>query len=152
MWPHIKAIFVFVMNIDRRRLAGGLLLAAVLAAAAAPAHAARRVPVQNINNAMPPGMKGQTLERIEALVIAAASSIGWTFRRLGLGPGLLEVTYRRKAHVAVADITFDRDNWAITYKSSEGLNAEGGLIHPTYNDWIRKLERTINARLGAVPS
>ena len=48
-------------------------------------------------------------------------------------------------------IIFDAKSVRISYKDSEELNydKESGVIHKTYNNWVRNLEKSIRANLGA---
>jgi hypothetical protein len=125
-----------------------LLLTAGLTATSRPdAFARREQIIYNPVEFLPPTVQGLPQDRIEALIVQAGSEHGWMFRHIT--PGHLEATYTRKKYVAVVDIIFDNTSWRITYQTSDGLGAEGGDIHPTYNRWVRKLETDINARLGA---
>jgi hypothetical protein len=56
-----------------------------------------------------------------------------------------------KLHVAVLEVRFDTKNVRIGYKDSQELNYDkaAGVIHKTYNNWVRNLEKNIRANLGA---
>jgi hypothetical protein len=129
-----------------RIIAVPLLTFALIALCGQDASARREQIIYNAKEFIPPNVQGLPPDRIEALIVAGGSEHGWMVHRVA--PGHLEATYSQKKHVAVVDITFDKTNWQITYKSSEGLGAEGGDIHPTYNRWVHRLETDINARLG----
>lgn len=123
-----------------------LLASTLVMVISGPVYARRGQPIYNAVDPIPPTVRNLALDRIEALIVASGGSNGWTFRHVD--PGHLEATYRQKTHVAVVDITFDKDTWRITYKTSLNLAQDGERIHPHYNTWVQKLERNINFRLS----
>lgn len=61
--------------------------------------------------------------------------------------GELDATYtrdtRRDHLMAKIHVTYSTREVTIKYVASEGLSAEGNQIHPTYNNWMRNLQKDI---------
>ncbi|MHA1540342.1 MAG: hypothetical protein ACTSXQ_07690 [Alphaproteobacteria bacterium] len=83
------------------------------------------------------------LPKVEKAIIRAGYDLGWSMKKVSLGKIVATLPIRR--HLAVVDIYYTRQSFDIKYKKSENLkfNAEKNTIHPNYNGWIKKLERTI---------
>lgn len=122
-----------------------------LALLAAPAHAARTAPLYTPEPIQVPA--GKSAEDVKKAVRKALFDKGWDTREIG--PGHLQGKHtkssRGKTHVAVVEVRFDSKNVRIGYKDSQELNydKESGVIHNTYNGWVRNLEKNIRANLGA---
>jgi hypothetical protein len=130
------------------RLSAVLPLVALLAA---PAHAANTAPMYKPDPIQVPAGKGA--EAVKKAVRKAFFDKDWEAREIG--PGHMQGKHTKagkdKTHVAVVDVHFDARSVRIGYKHSEELNynKESGVIHKTYNNWVRNLEKNIRANLGS---
>ncbi|WP_193163652.1 hypothetical protein [Microbulbifer hainanensis] len=90
----------------------------------------------------------QTADRVKTGIMAGCLDKGWTCREVS--PGLIEASIHVRKHYAVADITFDTENYSITYKRSELLdyNSRRNTIHRNYNRWINNLDAAIRKNLA----
>lgn len=110
----------------------------------------RASPVYNVA-AAPILTYGQTkpsIEQVEKEIVSAATSLGWSVRRVE--PGKLMAILNVREHRAVVDIGFTANDFSITYKDSENLKYDGSNIHSNYNGWIQRLENTIRSRISAL--
>ena len=117
----------------------------------APAYAAKTAPLYTPEPIQVPAGNGP--EAVKKAVRKAFFDKGWEAREIG--PGHLQGKHSKvgkdKTHVAVVDVRFDAKSVRINYKHSEELNydAAAGVIHKTYNNWVKNLERNIRANLGS---
>ena len=102
-------------------------------------------PILNIENAPIEIEAKHSSKGIKKAIIRAGAGLGWQmkFKKKGHIVGTL---YLRK-HVAVVDITYTKNSYNITYKSSQNLDYDGTNIHRNYNGWIQNLNRQIQAQL-----
>ncbi|HJX18833.1 MAG TPA: hypothetical protein VJ437_11680 [Acidiferrobacterales bacterium] len=131
------------------RLFAALPFVALLAM---PAHAANTAPIYTPEPIQVPS--GKNAEAVKNAVRKALFDRGWEVREIGAGHLQGKHTKsggKGKMHVAVLDVRFDSKSVRIGYKDSQELNydKESGVIHKTYNNWVRNLERNIRANLGA---
>lgn len=105
-------------------------------------------PVENIESAPLPANRGLSMEEVENAIRRAAAKRGWTMKRLA--PGRLEGRLALRSHVALVDVTFDTQQYSITYKDSQNLNYDGTNIHRNYNSWVRNLSNDINVEISAL--
>ena len=131
------------------RLFAALPFVALLAM---PAYAANTAPSYTPEPIQVPAGKGA--EDVKKAVRKALFDKDWEIREIG--PGHLQGKHTKsggkgKLHVAVLDVRFDSKSVRIGYKDSQELNydKESGVIHKTYNNWVRNLEKNIRANLGA---
>ena len=105
-------------------------------------------PILNIENAPIEIEAKHSSKDIKKAIIRAGAGLGWQmkFKKKGHIVGTL---YLRK-HVAVVDITYTKNSYNITYKSSQNLNYDGTNIHKNYNGWIQNLNRQIQAQLTSI--
>ena len=122
-----------------------------IALLAMPAQAASTAPMYKPEPIQVSAGKGP--EAVKKAVRKAFFDKNWEAREIG--PGHLQGKHTKsgkdKMHVAVVDVRFDAKSVRISYKDSQGLNynKESGVIHKTYNSWIRNLEKNIRANLGS---
>ena len=123
-----------------------------IALLAVPAYAANTAPIYTPEPIQVPAGKGA--EDVKKAVRKALFDKDWEIREVG--PGHLQGKHTKsggkgKLHVAVLDVRFDSKSVRIGYKDSQELNydKESGVIHKTYNNWVRNLEKNIRANLGA---
>ena len=122
-----------------------------IALLAMPAQAASTAPMYKPEPIQVPAGKGP--EAVKKAVRKAFFDKNWEAREIG--PGHLQGKHTKsgkgKLHVAVVDVRFDAKSVRISYKDSQELNynKESGVIHKTYNNWIRNLEKNIRANLGS---
>ena len=131
------------------RLFAALPFVALLAM---PAYAANTAPIYTPEPIQVPS--GKSTEDVKKAVRKALFDKDWEIREIG--PGHLQGKHTKsggkgKLHVAVLDVRFDSKSVRIGYKDSQELNydKESGVIHKTYNNWVRNLEKNIRANLGA---
>jgi hypothetical protein len=130
------------------RLFAALPLFALLAL---PAYAANTAPLYTPEPIQVPA--GKSTEEVKKAVRKALFDKDWEIREIG--PGHLQGKHTKsgkgKLHVAVLEVRFDTKSVRIGYKDSQELNYDkaSGVIHKTYNNWARNLEKGIRANLGA---
>jgi len=131
------------------RLFAALPFVALLAL---PAYAANTAPIYTPEPIQVPA--GKSAEAVKKAVRKAMFDKEWEIREFG--PGHLQGKHSKsggkdKLHVAVLDVRFDTKSVRISYKDSQELNYDkaAGVIHKTYNNWVRNLEKSIRANLGA---
>lgn len=115
-----------------RNTAGLALVAAGLAAC-------RVAPIQNQVNGEFVG-HGTLAQRTDQIRRAGAS-LGWNME--SRGPGLMRGVLSVRGHQAIVDIPYDTQRFSIRYAGSTNLNYDGTNIHPNYNSWVERLQRTI---------
>ena len=119
---------------------------------AMPAQAANTAPLYKPEPIQVPAGKGA--EAVKKAVRKAFSEKDWEVREVG--PGHLQGKHTKSSgdtlHVAVVDVRFDTRSVRIGYKFSEELNysKETGVIHKTYNGWVKNLEKDIRVYLGNI--
>ncbi|MBN1839261.1 MAG: hypothetical protein JW802_04365 [Campylobacterales bacterium] len=107
-------------------------------------------PVQNINNtavAMNSTNKA-TVQEVERAIIQAGGSLGWVMKKVNSGKIQGVLTLRK--HVAVVLITYNANEYSITYQDSTALdyNPAENTIHKNYNGWIQNLNKAIQVQLS----
>jgi hypothetical protein len=131
-----------------RKIIRGFVILPFVALVAAPAYAARTAPIYTPEPIQVPA--GKNLEAVKSAIKKACFDKGWESR--DVGPGHIQAKYTKQGkYTAVVDIKYDTKAVRISYNNSENLNYDAGqkIIHKTYNNWIRYLERNIRADLGA---
>ncbi len=109
----------------------------------------RSNPIYNVDaSVLTYGQTKPTLEQVEKEIVTAATSLGWSVKRVE--PGKVIATLIVREHRAVVDIGFTTNEFRITYKDSDNLKYDGTNIHSNYNGWIKRLENTISARVSAL--
>ncbi|WP_376091990.1 hypothetical protein ACE7GA_22750 [Roseomonas sp. CCTCC AB2023176] len=87
-----------------------------------------------------------TPEQRAAQIRQAGTELGW--RMMDLTPGVIRATLLIRSHSATVDIPYDATGFEIRYVASTNLNEgryNGTYIHPSYNFWVRHLQRRILA-------
>jgi hypothetical protein len=116
-----------------------------------PAHAARTAPIYAPEPIQVPA--GKNADAVKKAVRKALFDKGWETREIGSGhlQGKYSKSGRGVTHVAEVDVRFDAKSVRISYKDSQELNYDkaAGVIHKTYNNWVRNLEKNVRANLGA---
>lgn len=117
---------------------------------ALPAQAANTAPLYKPEPIQVPAGKGA--EAVKKAIRKAFTDKDWEVREVG--PGHMQGKHTKsggdRLHVAVVEVRFDTRSVRIGYKFSEELNynRETGIIHKTYNNWVKDLEKNIQANLG----
>lgn len=126
-----------------------LSLAAFSLAVVMPVQAAQPLPTEVMYTAnsiqLPAGM---TMEAVKRGVRKALFIKDWQIREVTLGD--IQAQFKKgEKYMLVVDVKYDTKSVGIAYKDSVGLNYADGLIHKTYNERIRDLEKAIRAELDA---
>jgi hypothetical protein len=88
----------------------------------------------------------QSLEDVQFAILSACKARGWTPKNARAGE--IEASIIVRSHRAKIEIIYSRDYYSITYIDSSGLDYDDGDIHKNYNNWIAKLNNTIQRELG----
>lgn len=110
--------------------------------------AGRVAPLYNVVQAPIDVPRTVSMAELEKTIRVAAANRGWTVKRMGRGK--IEARVAARDHVAVVDISYSRQSYSITYKSSVNLKYDGTRIHKNYNSWVQLLANDINARVSAL--
>ena len=87
-----------------------------------------------------------SIESIEKSILNAAKSRGWSVRIIE--PGMIEASILVRTHRASIKIPYTRANYSILYLDSSNLHYNGKSIHKRYNDWIVKLNKSIQKEIN----
>lgn len=91
---------------------------------------------------------GTTVEQVKKGVRKGLYLKDWLIR--DIGPDQLHGQFNKGDKYTISvELKYDAKIVGISYKDSAGLNYGGGLIHKTYNERIRDLEKAIRAELDA---
>jgi len=123
---------------------GNLILVALLALSAC---GYQHRPIYNVDDPIPRWDQSLPLDRVEDLIVAACTTLGWKTQHVAAGH-LIAVQSREKFSATV-DILFDSQHWQIQYQTSTGLADDKGNIHAHYNLWVRNLEHEIQLRFNS---
>ncbi|MCF6172177.1 MAG: hypothetical protein L3J44_00060 [Campylobacteraceae bacterium] len=95
--------------------------------------------------------KSVSINMIAKAIRTGANTKGWRTRKLGNNLMVASITVRGKYFVAV-NIKYNKYGYKISYKNSRNLkyNPQDHSIHPSYNKWVRLLERSINFELSNI--
>ncbi len=106
---------------------------------------------QVYNGAVPPIGKEFTAEDMRIAIVSACTANNW--RTMEIKPGLLEATILvRGKHTVTVSIPYDEKQYSIKYKESANMEykekSDGTqIIHPNYNNWVARLDRSINDKI-----
>lgn len=89
-----------------------------------------------------------TMEQVEKSIFRAGAGLGWKMKTVS--PGVMVGTLAVRSHVAVVDITYNTQEYNITYKDSTDLKYDGTNIHSNYNGWVQNLDKAISAQLSTL--
>ena len=106
--------------------------------------------VQNINDSHY-FQKSVSLHKIERAIRMGASRKGWRTTKIKNGLIRADILVRRKYFVSV-NIYYNTFGYKISYKNSRNLkyNPTDNSIHPSYNKWVRILEKNINYEMSNI--
>jgi len=111
---------------------------------ASSGHAARNVPIQNFGNA---NVSGLTAAQVGDGIVRGGTSIGWQMNKVS--PQLITATVNERRHSVTVEIQYSAKEYTIKYRDSVNMRAEGGgTIHSSYNRWVERLQRNIDAELA----
>ncbi|MEX2150083.1 MAG: hypothetical protein WD793_07700 [Steroidobacteraceae bacterium] len=116
------------------------------------ADASRDEPIQNPAN-IPISWNADgkpSLDRIQRAIIAGCARRGWQCQ--AVKPGEIRAVLYLRQHMAESLITFNTENFSITYVNSTELRYDGvkRTIHRKYNLWVVNLITDINAAIAAI--
>lgn len=94
------------------------------------------------------GEEKATMQQVEKAIITAGARLGWKMK--AVSPGVMVGTLAIRSHLAVVDITYNIQEYSITYKNSSNLKYDGTNIHSNYNGWVQNLDKSINAELSTL--
>ena len=101
-------------------------------------------PVRNVDSAMISG--DNSIVNVEKAIIRAGAGLGWMMSKKADGHILGKLALRK--HLAVVDITYDKNTYSIKYKDSTNLDYNGLEIHTNYNGWIENLQKAISIQMS----
>jgi hypothetical protein len=128
-----------------RQVRQGLL--AMCICAAVVQGCSRTRPIYNVmNHPIPAIARPLTDGDIARAITLAGASRGWNF--VSVQPSQLRGTLDDGKHRAVIDVYYTQTTYSIMFNSSDNLKQSGGSIHRNYDNWIRNLERDIDAQLA----
>lgn len=131
------------MNIALRLL----VLLAAMAILAAPASAAKRVRIQDMESIAVRGndYAPLTAQQVKALITGAATSLGWQI--IESTEEKIRLQLSRDAYSVTIDLPYNDQGYGIYYVVSVGLqyndNGKWRGIHSSYKRWIDNLTRAI---------
>lgn len=132
------------LNDSRRHLLTGLT---ALMLAVFPIQSLQALdPVFDIIDAEIRSSTPKSQEAVKKAIVAGGKARKW--RMFEMGRGHLEAQVTVRSHVARVDIFFTEYNYSIIYKDSVNLKYKNGLIHKSYNKWIRNLDLDIQKSLS----
>ncbi|SCA56660.1 conserved hypothetical protein [Candidatus Terasakiella magnetica] len=103
-------------------------------------------PVYSVfSHPVPSSAEFMSLREISEVIELSAMNRKWLVEEQY--PGLLKLTFRKKTHVAVIEVTFDQSSYSIKYLNSVDLLYNGSRIHRNYNRWVANLEKDIEMNL-----
>ncbi|CAB5499438.1 hypothetical protein [uncultured Gammaproteobacteria bacterium] len=102
--------------------------------------------VRDVDSAMISG--NHSVANIERAIVRAGTGLGWVMTKKSDKHIVGKLTLR--THLAVIDITYDKNSYSIKYKDSTNLNYDGSKIHTNYNGWIQNLQRSIDLRINTL--
>lgn len=108
----------------------------------------RTAPVMNIDNAAIPVSEKHSSKDIKKAIIRAGATLGWNMK--SIKEGHMIGTLHLRKHVAVVDITYNKNEYSINYKDSTNLNYDGKNIHSNYNGWIQRLNQNILVQINTL--
>ena len=112
---------------------------------ASPGLAARNVPIQSYGNANLSAYGGFTAVQVGDAIIRGGATIGWHMNKVS--PELITATVTERRHSVTVDIQYSAKEYTIKYRDSVNMRAEGGTIHSSYNRWVERLKRNIDAEI-----
>ncbi len=103
-------------------------------------------PVYSVfSHPIPSSAEFMSLREISEVIELSAINRKWLVEEQY--PGLLKLTFRKKTHMAVVEVTFDQSSYSIKYLNSVDLLYNGNRIHRNYNRWVANLELDIEMNL-----
>lgn len=108
----------------------------------------KSAPVYNVDSAAIAISAKHSSKDIKKAIIRAGATLGWEMKSVGKGH-MIGTLHLRK-HVAVVDITYNKNNYSIRYKNSTNLNYDGTNIHSNYNGWIKNLNKNIQIQINTL--
>ncbi|MCL2122483.1 MAG: hypothetical protein FWH34_00185 [Desulfovibrionaceae bacterium] len=121
------------------------VLAVLVFTFASPGHAARNVPIQNYGNTNLSTYGAFTAAQVGDAIISGGASIGWRMNKVS--PELITATVTERSHSVTVEIQYSAKEYTIKYRDSVNMRAEGGTIHSSYNRWVERLQRNIDAQI-----
>jgi len=103
-------------------------------------------PVKNVDSAMISG--GNSITDVEKAINRAGMGLGWSMKKIS--DGHIQGDLALRSHLAVVDITFNKDSYSIKHKNSTNLKYDGVNIHTNYNGWIENLTKAINIQISTL--
>lgn len=105
-------------------------------------------PIRNVVDAPIHGAGGKQLSMtgISEAIRLAGVAAGWRMHHQA--PGSLHGRLELRSHVAEVDVEHNTESYSITYRESSNLSAGSGMIHQSYNGWIRNLDESIRTQLA----
>jgi hypothetical protein len=95
--------------------------------------------------------KPLSLEQVKKAIIQGGAMHQWLASQQP--NNVIRLTHTRDRYTAVVDVAYSESAYSIRYVTSAELNYSpegGGMIHPTYNNWVKNLKNAIDAAMRTV--
>ena len=103
----------------------------------------RSAPIQNIKT--PILNKSVTTQEVHDAILRAALSKNWQV--VNDANRKITLKYVKKVHVAACDVKYNTKEYSITINPMTTLLRDNNEVHPKYNQWVRNLDKQIQAQL-----
>ncbi|MGL4858888.1 MAG: hypothetical protein ACRC5A_03970 [Enterobacteriaceae bacterium] len=103
---------------------------------------ARTVAIEQVQGTV---SAGHTIEQVKNAILKAGHGREWIMEDTGFG--VINATMKARTHMVEVRINYSATRYSITYTTSKNMKASNGKIHPTYNRWIRNLDKAIQLNL-----
>ena len=103
------------------------------------------MPIQSYGNSNLSTYGGFTATQVGDAIIRGGVSIGWQMNKIS--PELITATVTERRHIVTVDIQYSATAYTIKYRDSVNMRAEGDMIHSSYNRWVERLQRNIDAEI-----
>lgn len=110
----------------------------------------RAAAVYNVNQNPVEVKSSTTDDQLYKAIKVAGLNLGWQVKKVK--PGLAQAQIFLRKHMALVEISYNKDNFSISYKDSSNLNYDPakGTIHKNYNGWVQNLRNAISLQISSL--